>query len=63
MDQAVESLFLLDMAFCFCQEYLDEETYTLVSDLKTIAKHYMKKSFIFDLLAWLPLEIIFEDSL
>jgi len=49
------------MIFCFCQEFLDEETYTIVSDIKTIAKHYMKRSFIFDLLAWLPLEIIFED--
>ena len=61
LDQAVESLFLLDMAFCFCQEYLDEETYTVVTDIKTIAKHYTKRSFIFDLLAWLPLEMIFQN--
>ena len=51
------------MIFCFCQEYLDEETYTVVTDIKTIAMHYMKRSFIFDLLAWLPLEFIFVDSL
>ena len=50
------------MICCFCQEYLDEETYTVVTDIKTIAIHYVKRSFIFDLLAWLPLEFFFEAS-
>ena len=55
-DQVIESFFLLDLAFCFCQEYLDEETYTIVSDIKKIALHYLKRSFIFDLLAWIPFQ-------
>ena len=29
LDNFVETLFLMDMVFCFCQEYLDEETYTV----------------------------------
>ena len=42
------------MFFCFCQEYMDEETYNVVSGLKQIAKHYVKESFIFDFIAWFP---------
>jgi len=44
--------------FCFCEEYNDEETYLVVSDIKSIAKHYLKSSFIFDLLAILPFNIL-----
>ena len=66
LDNFVETLFLFDMLFCFCQEYLDEETYTVQSEIKTIAKHYLKKSFIFDLLAWLPIDQVillqFDES-
>ena len=59
IDNSIESMFLLDMIFCFCQEYKDQETFTIVSDIKTIAKNYVKGSFIFDLLAWLfPIEEI-----
>ena len=29
LDIGVEMLFLFDLLFCFCQEYLDEETYTV----------------------------------
>ena len=58
IEQAVESFFLLDMVFSFCQEYLDEETYVVVNDLRSIAKHYLKKNFVFDLLAWIPFEYI-----
>jgi hypothetical protein len=56
LDYVVEFLFSCDLIFCFCQEYLDEETYTIVSDIKKIAKHYAKKSFVFDLAACLPIE-------
>lgn len=56
IDYIVEFQFVLDLIFCFCQEYLDEETYTIVSDIKKIAKHYAKKSFVFDLAACLPIE-------
>lgn len=31
IDNFVEGLFICDLVFCFCQEYLDEETYSLVS--------------------------------
>ena len=54
LDMLIETLFLFDMCFCFCQEYMDEETYNVVSGLKQIAKHYFKKSFIFDFIAWFP---------
>ena len=58
MDYAIEVLFAFDLCFCFCQEYKDEETYTIVSDIKLIAKHYAKGSFFFDLLANIPFELI-----
>jgi hypothetical protein len=38
----------------FCQEYMDEETYNVVSNFKQIAKHYAKSVFIFDFIAWMP---------
>ena len=58
IDETVELLFYLDFIFCFLQEYKDEETYTIVSDIKKIAKHYVKGSCVFDLLACLPLDRI-----
>mmetsp|Transcript_33416 Transcript_33416/g.51281 ORF Transcript_33416/g.51281 Transcript_33416/m.51281 type:complete len:158 (+) Transcript_33416:1178-1651(+) len=58
-DYGIEFLFYLDFFFCFFQEYKDEETYTVVSDIKKIAKHYLKGSCIFDLLANIPFEIFF----
>ena len=54
VDKTFETLFLFDMMFCFCQEYMDEETYNIVSNFKLIAKHYAKSSFIFDFIAWMP---------
>jgi len=33
-DMAVEYLFLFDMIFMFCTEYMDEETYNVVSNFK-----------------------------
>jgi hypothetical protein len=68
IDNFVEVFFYCDMVFNFCQEYLDEETYTIVSDFKLIAKHYIKKTFIIDLLACLPITLfetiylIFESN-
>ena len=59
LDYLIEVLFFLDFCFCFCQEYKDEETYTVVSDIKKIAKHYLKGSCIFDLLANIPFELFF----
>lgn len=59
LDYLIEVLFFLDFVFCFCQEYQDEETYTIESDIKKIAKHYMKGSAVFDLLANIPFELFF----
>ena len=36
------------------QEYKDDETYKMVTDLKQIAKHYVKGSCFFDFLACVP---------
>jgi hypothetical protein len=56
LDVFIEVLFSLDFIFCFCQEYKDEETYTIITDIKKIAKHYLRSSCIFDLLAIVPFE-------
>ena len=39
------------------QEYNDTETYRAVKEIKTIAKNYLKGSFIFDLVAIIPFDI------
>ena len=61
LDVVIEFLFTLDFIFCFCQEFKDEETYTIVSDIKKIAKHYLRGSCLFDLLAIIPFEYFFHD--
>ena len=55
-DYSLEIFFLFDMICCFCQEYKDEDTYLMVSDIKKIAIKYMKGSFIIDMLALLPIK-------
>jgi len=50
------------MGFCFLQEYQDEETYTMVNNLRKIAIHYIKSSFIFDFIAIIPFEFFFNDK-
>lgn len=62
LDTFIEVLFLMDMIFNFCQEYMDEETYKLVSNFKEIAKHYAKKSFIFDFIAWFPAQLFLDKD-
>lgn len=47
----IESLFLADMIFCFFTEFKDPETYEYVDHFKPIAINYIKKSFVFDLIA------------
>lgn len=61
IDNFVESLFICDLIFCFCQEYLDEETYSLVSKIKKIAMHYLKKTFLVDLIACLPITYFLQN--
>lgn len=60
LDQIVEFFFMFDMIFCFFQEYVDEETFVTIDCPLTIMKHYLKKNFIYDFLAWMPIEIIIE---
>ena len=57
VEYITEILFTFDLIFCFMQEYNDTETYRAVKEIKTIAKNYLKGSFIFDLVAILPFEI------
>lgn len=54
----METLFLFDIIFSFFQEYLDEELYSVVRELRLIAKHYMLGSFIFDFMAWVPFDLV-----
>ena len=61
LNNIVETMFLMDIIFTFCQEYLDEETYKIVNELRKIALHYVKGTFIFDFLAWIPFEYIFSN--
>lgn len=56
IDLVIEGLFLLDFIFCFCQQYKDEETYTIVTNIKQIAIHYVRGSCIFDLIAIIPFD-------
>ena len=58
LDEAIEILFYFDFIFCFCQEYKDEETYTTVTEIKKIAKHYLKGSCFFDGIACIPFQSI-----
>ena len=62
VDYSMEFLFILDFIFCFCQEYKDEETYTVVSDIKKTAKNYLKGSCLYDLLANIPFEVFFMSG-
>ena len=53
---------MIDMFLKMCQEYLDEETYTVVSDIGKIAGHYMKRGFIFDFIAWIPIQLLLPQE-
>ena len=55
IDVFIEMLFVCDLIFCFCQEYLDDTTYTIEKDFKKIAKHYLKETFLIDFIACLPI--------
>ena len=58
LDQSVEFLFWLDLVFCFCQEYKDDELLIIVTDIKLIAMNYLKGSFFYDLMACLPFALM-----
>lgn len=59
LDKFIEYMFLLDMIFCFFQEFKDGETFVRVTGFKVVAMRYAKKSFVFDLVAWLPVDEFF----
>lgn len=63
LDLLVETMFLFDMIFCFFQEYKDEETYNMVSSFRKIVNHYVRKSFVFDLVAWFPLVYFLDEAM
>ena len=58
IDQISEFFFFFDMIFCFFQEYTDEESYSIVSCPTSIMKHYLRGSFVYDFLAWIPIDLI-----
>ena len=53
----------MDFIFCFLQEYQDIESSTYVNDIVKIAKHYVRGSAIFDLLACIPFSLILGNKL
>ena len=59
-DSIVEAVFWLDMIFSFFEEYLDEETYLIVTDFKSISRHYVRSVFLFDFTACFPIEYLFS---
>jgi hypothetical protein len=58
IDIFVEFLFLLDMIFNFFTEYKDTDTFEIDSSFVSIAKRYCTKLFLFDFIAWFPIEYI-----
>lgn len=60
IDNVIEGFFWLDIVFNFCEEYMDDETFNYVSDFMSIAKHYLKGTFVVDFLACLPFSFFFS---
>lgn len=60
LDLGSEFLFFMDIIFNFFVEYKDEETFVEVSEFLPIAKRYAKKSFIIDMIAWLPIQLFYD---
>eukprot|EP00736_Rhodelphis_marinus_P003625 Rmarinus@m.19453 len=55
-DFAVDSFFILNCALQFLRAFVDENSVT-VTDLRTIRDHYLAKSFLWDLIAMVPLDL------
>lgn len=60
-DIITELAFLMDIFFCFCLEYLDEESYLVVTDFKSISKHYLRKGFLSDFIAFFPVDYLVTE--
>jgi potassium channel len=56
-DYGVEFLFFLDICFCFLTQTVERKTYGMLTRVQSIAKNYLKSSFILDLLALVPFEL------
>jgi hypothetical protein len=53
-ESVIEVAFVIDIILNFLVKFNDRKNHTVVSDLKKIAKRYIKSMFIFDLLATFP---------
>ncbi len=58
----VEAFFLADIIFRFLQEYISEDDYFPVRDIKMLAIRYIKGSFFFDFLAFIPFNMLIVDK-
>lgn len=58
----VEFVFIVDIIIRFFVTYKDEENQVIVYDKKLIAVHYLKTSFIFDLISTIPLDFILQSA-
>lgn len=58
----VEFVFIVDIIIRFFVTYKDEENQVTVYDKKLIAIHYLKSSFIFDLISIIPLDFILQSA-
>ncbi len=62
-DWFVEAMFVSDMIFNFCQEYIDTETYEPVNSHKKIFRKYVLKGWFFaDFISVFPFVAIFKDE-
>mmetsp|Transcript_27102 Transcript_27102/g.26157 ORF Transcript_27102/g.26157 Transcript_27102/m.26157 type:complete len:199 (-) Transcript_27102:1308-1904(-) len=63
IDAVVEISFAIDIILNFFQEYISDEDFYPVRDLKRISVHYLKGRFIFDFLAVMPWDtVILQDD-
>lgn len=53
----IEVTFLIDIILTFFQEYISEEDYQPVRSFRSIALRYIKRSFIFDIVALFPFQL------
>lgn len=62
MDLTVQVVFIADMVVQFFLAYRDMKTYKMVYERSSIALRYAKNSFILDILACLPWDIIYKAT-
>ena len=57
-DIAFEGIFLIEMICKFSLEYIPEDSTIPVRNIKKIAIHYLKTSFVYDLIPLIPLQLL-----